>query len=115
MEPQPTNKLNQIAKGVFVFSTVAFCLYVSSRMGSDPNVKGKVSEIVADGLITLAMFVAISYLAAQTVDTSGILNKVASRISPIQSAAMPQTVSAPAQPPQYVAVDPTLVDPGAKG
>lgn len=110
---EPSSKLGQVAKGVFVFATVAFCLVVASMMGFDQDLKTKVSETVADGLISLAMFVAISYLAAQTVDTSGILNKVASRVSPIQAAAMQ---AQPAQPPQMIAVDPTLAnDTGANG
>lgn len=112
MEQPPNNTVLNFAKGFFVFAVVAFCLVVSAMMGFDQNLKTKVSETVADGLISLAMFVAISYLAAQSVDTSGILSKVTGRLSPSQVMAIPPIVtpSAPIQPPQFVAVDPTLAD-----
>ena len=76
MEEQKT----QWTKNIFVFGTVGFCLAVTARMGFDQTLTTKMSEIVADGLISLAMFVSVSYLAAQTVDYSGVLSKVGNRL-----------------------------------
>jgi hypothetical protein len=74
------SKASHIAKIAFVYGVVFFCLGVAALMGFDVSLTGKVADTVADGLISLAMFVSVSYLATHTVDTSGILNKVASRI-----------------------------------
>lgn len=76
------SKGSNIAKIAFVYGVVFFCLGVAALMGFDSELTSKVSETVADGLISLAMFVSVSYLATHSVDTSGILNKVAARIGP---------------------------------
>lgn len=89
----------QWGKSIFVFAVVAFCLGVSARMGFDQTLTTKVSEIVADGLISLAMFVAVSFLAAQTVDMSGVLTKVGDRLGK-------RGVTTPPPVPLYETVDP---------
>lgn len=66
----------QWGKNVFVFIVVAFSLSVATIMGFDQNLKTKVAEIVADGLISLALFSVVSYLASYSVDYSGLLTKV---------------------------------------
>lgn len=95
----------QWSKSVFVFITVGFCLGVAAKMGFDHTLTTKVSEIVSDGLISLAMFVSVSFLAAQTVDMSGVLTKVGNRLG---GRNLPPV-------PTYETVDPTLADPEAKG
>jgi hypothetical protein len=86
----------QWSKSIFVFGVVAFCLVVSAMMGFDQTLRTKVSEIVADGLISLAMFVSVSFLAAQTIDYSGVMTKVGNRLG-----GRPMPVE-----PKYEAVDP---------
>lgn len=98
----------QWSKSVFVFATVAFCLGVSAKMGFDQTLTTKVSEIVSDGLISLAMFVSVSFLAAQTVDMSGVLSKVGNRLAG-------RGIMPPPPVPTYETVDPTGIDPEAKG
>lgn len=95
------------SKSIFVFATVAFCLGVAARMGFDQTLTSRVSEIVADGLISLSMFVAISYLAAQAVDPS-----VVSAIMGRRGKKVPDVAAS-----TYQTVDPSeFTDgPGAKG
>lgn len=93
------------SKSFFVFATVAFCLGVAARMGFDQTLTSRVSEIVSDGLISLAMFVSISFLAAQAVDPS-----VVSSILNRRGKKMPESTP-------YQTVDPSEYTdgPGAKG
>lgn len=83
-------------KNLFVFVIVAFCLTVATVMGFDPALTTKVSEIVADGFITLALFTTVSFLASHAIDYSGILTKVGNRmggrvVAPQQQQMMMQT------------------------
>lgn len=95
----------QWGKLIFVFAVVGFCLITASRMAFDPTLTSKVSEIVADGFISIALFVSVSLLAAQTVDMSGVLTKVGSRFG-----------GKPVSPvPSYETVDPRIMEPEAKG
>lgn len=87
----------QWGKNAFVFIVIAFCLAIAAIMGFDQGLTTKVSEIVADGLISLALFVAVSYLASYSVDYSGVLNKIGTRASGRYA----QPVS-----PQYQSMDP---------
>lgn len=100
---------SQWSKSIFVFVVVAFCLVTSAMMGFDQTLDTKVSEIVADGLISLAMFVAVSFLAAQTIDYSGVMGKLGNRLGGRAPVSIPDPV--------YTTVDPiTTYDPtGAKG
>lgn len=68
-----------ISKSLFVFITIGFCLIVAAYMAFDPELTTKVAEIVADGFISLAMFLAVSFLASSSVDYSGILHKIGGR------------------------------------
>lgn len=85
-------------KNTFVFITIAFCLGVATFMGFDQSLTTKVAEIVADGLISLALFVAVSFLASYSLDYSGVLGKIGSRVS--ARAMAPEAV-------QYQSVEPT--------
>lgn len=84
-------------KSIFVFATVAFCLVVSAKMGFDQGLTTRVSEIVADGFISLAMFVSIAFLAAQAVDPSMISKLIGRRGSK----------APPMEVPNYQSVDPS--------
>jgi hypothetical protein len=99
-------------KTVFSIALISFCLGVATKMGFDPSLTTKVAEIVADGLITTSMFVAVSFLAADSVDTSGILHKLGRRMGGRVVAPDPTP-----PPPQYTTIDPNdYVDPAeAKG
>lgn len=66
----------QWGKNSFVFVVVAFSLTIATIMGFDQGLTTKVAEIVADGLISLALFSVVSYLASYSVDYSGLLTKV---------------------------------------
>lgn len=104
------NQKVPLTKTTFVFVVMAFCLIVSTYMGFDTQLTGKVSEIVADGLISLASFLAVSYLASSSVDYSGVLHKIGGRLG--------GRVVAPVAPdvppsPGYVAVNPQYVDPNS--
>lgn len=90
-------------KNLFVFVVVAFSLSTATAMGFDQTLTTKVAEIVADGLITLAMFVTISFLASYSVDYSGVLTKVGGRVGAL--------VTPPAS--HYTTVEPPVEE--AKG
>jgi hypothetical protein len=107
------NQKHQWKKTIFSVGLVSFCLGTATKMGFDPTLTTKVSEIVADGLITTAMFCAVSFLAADSVDTSGILHKIGRRMGGRVVADPPP----PPPEPVYRAVDPNdYVDPSeAKG
>ncbi|MBS3648877.1 hypothetical protein KEU06_09685 [Pseudaminobacter sp. 19-2017] len=77
MENDPKDIVNRTRRALFVFITVAFCLTVVTVMGFNPELTGKVSEVVADGLLSLAMFLSISYVAGSTIDYSGVLARFA--------------------------------------
>lgn len=93
-------------KTLFSICLISFCLGTAVKMGFDTTLTTKVAEIVADGLITTSMFVAVTFLAADSVDTSGVLRKLGSRMSrgPIALIA----AEPPPPEPVYGTVDPDL-------
>lgn len=115
-ETAKTQKLHW-TKVIFVFGTVSFCLVVSTMMGFDPAITSKVAEIVADGFISLALFVSVTFLAAETVDRSEILKRIASRTG-VQAASIdPKVLDTPTYNASYAtAYDPSLAnDDAARG
>lgn len=92
-------------KNLFVFVIVAFCLVVATAMGFDQSLTTKVAEIVADGLISLALFTTVSFLASHAIDYSGILTKVGNRMGGRVVAPQPlqPTYDSPSYPPVYTA------------
>jgi hypothetical protein len=70
---------NRRWRSIFVFLTVAVCLVIAGIMGFRTDLDTKVNEIVADGLISLAMFLSISYVAGSSLDYSGVLARFGSR------------------------------------
>jgi hypothetical protein len=99
-------------KTIFSVCLIAFCLGTAVAMGFDTSLTTKVAEIVADGLITTSMFVAVSFLAADSVDTSGLLHKIGNRMTrggPMTMLVSPVDATPPDSP-SY-----NTVDPDAKG
>lgn len=71
--------VNRNRRARFVFITVAGCLITATIMGFRTDLVTKVNELVADGLISLAMFLSISYVAGSSLDYSGVLTRFAGR------------------------------------
>ena len=72
MKQEPVSR---IRRSLFVFSVVGFCLGGSLHLAIAEK-EGKVTEIVADGFITIALALSISYVAGTSIDYSGVLARI---------------------------------------
>lgn len=70
-----SDAVNRTRRSIFVFAMCASCLTIATVMGFRTDLITRVNEIVADGLISLAMFLAISYVAGSSIDYSGVLTR----------------------------------------
>ena len=69
--------VSRLRRAIFTYVTVAACItlsYLLAMKGADT----KVAQVVADGLITLAMWLALAYVGASAIDYS-----LGERLSPL--------------------------------
>lgn len=75
MKQEPVSR---IRRSLFVFTTVGFCLGGALYLATSEK-EGKVTEIVADGFITISLALSVSYVAGTSIDYSGVLSRLGGR------------------------------------
>lgn len=75
MKNEPVSRLR---RALFVFSVVGFTLGGSLYLAMSEK-EGKVTEIVADGFITISLALSVSYVAGTSIDYSGVLSRIGGR------------------------------------
>ncbi len=107
MRQEPVSRLR---RALFVFSVVGFTLGGALYLAMSGK-EGKVTEIVADGFITISLALSVSYVAGTSIDYSGVLKRIGGK-----GLAVAQQPTTPAQEPDDEPEPKQKVDPeDAKG